>query len=289
MASTEWEVVEGDNIWNIAAETLMTPQNPQPSMQDIVVRMEELIKLNLDTLKASPGKGNPSLIYPGMKLKLTAAPAPGDAAKKGRVDDGASLPEKGEETKGGDKPKPGVDIPIGPTGEGVQGRVDDGASLPQQPGLVPPAGGTRPAGMQPGYYVDADGNLIGPGDRQVTWPAGTAPPHVRPQYRNTSGPLKMFPERTSGQGMALRGGPDPSTYPPKVTERNLTDERNARLGSTPATRPQIAAVTAARNFTDERNARTTAARNAPGRNLSDERDARLSRLPTGARGQNVPR
>ena len=189
----------------------MTPQNPQPSLQDIVVRMQELIKLNLDTLKASPGKGNPDLIYPGMKLKLTAAPSPGDAAKAGQPESKGGGSAKG----GGNGSSPGTGEhgqPLPPTDNGnsvTPGRStpsDMGEGLGSNGNIAPPVRPT-PSAFPEGEGVGSNGNIVpavGPGrNNGIVFDRGGYQDQ-RGGPRGNPG-ITTTPSRWGGQGMRSVG------------------------------------------------------------------------------------
>ena len=181
MPASTWTVDKGDTIWDIAIANLAAYQNPQPQIPEIVTEMQRIIALNLDQMKASPGKGNADLIYAGMELKLNDVPSPGDAAKNGkkkpgRVDDGAKV--KNERT---------IQSPSNPENSMKQGEEEEkkGPSVTIQ----------SPSNPQDFYAAQAARN------RTVNSPS-----------RPGQGTYYGGESRASGQGRAA-AGPPPRTRP----------------------------------------------------------------------------
>jgi len=256
MAVSEYLVEKGDNIWNIAADTLATGDY-QPTLQEIVVKMEELIKLNLDTLKASPGKGNPDLIYPGMRLRLTPVISPGAAAEKGKdkggtagggtagggtgdqqrgVDDGATLPP-GTTGGGGSKDRnlsderdarlKGATVPPEDGVPATQRNLSDERDARLKGATVPPEDGTPTVKYRPSRNLsdERDARLNGVAPPPVDIRPYAPPPALRPGQGQVVTPSPW----AESEGVPPAGyGP---TRPPVMRpDRNLTAEREARTG-----------------------------------------------------------
>ena len=247
MGMESWLVKTGDNIWDIAASTLMSDLRREPTLAENVARMNEIIALNLPKLK-----GNPDLIFKGMVLDLPggsggAQPDPADAAKDGaKAGEKAGAGGEGGSKQGGPYGPSGEGVlgggPYGPSGEGRAGPLagipeDERGALPPNIAPMPPMSVPDPNAPPPPPMTDGNGYYVMPGT-----PAPTFNPDMilNPQIptwatRSTLPPLQPG-ESLDPQGPRRRHLPPRPNAPIPAAPQSggRRTSREARMGVRPS-------------------------------------------------------